>query len=355
MNQNIAMPIDLKEKDGRLCVVSVRLPRDYFTEPFLLDTLKLRFGIASVNTVSPEEQRALVRPLHFDENDDRISYTPLNDFVAQAETTNVEKIKFLFHMSRCGSTLATQMLGASKKFYVLSEPPIVNRILDPGLKLPDGIGKMEILKATIHALASCKPESAEETVIKFRSWNTLFIKDILCEFPKTEWFFIHRKGVEVLESVLRNPPGWMRGREQNEEFFSSFMRHEPDEEIGALPFDEYAIRLLGAFCAAAGKAHSDHAYYIDYQTISTDLADLVVKNWSVRLDEGEREAMRAQTLLYSKDPSKTKEFVPDMEQKSEAATEHQRELADLYIEKERQSFARPFAEWNSEFTSGSFK
>ena len=152
------MPIDFRIRGGKYYVVSAILPRQNLNEPFFLDSLSYRFAIAEVNKNKPEEQNALVRPLHYDKNDSRLEYIPIEDFINtfSKETIAEDKLKFIFHMSRCGSTLATQMLATSERFFVVSEPPIILALLGPSLILTgiyskanldiDKVGREEIIR-----------------------------------------------------------------------------------------------------------------------------------------------------------------------------------------------------------------
>lgn len=330
------MPIDLQIRDGRYFIVSAKLPRENLKEPFFLDSLLHRFHLADVNKSRPEEQNVLVRPLHYDENDPRIVIVSLDDFIHafNGKVVDGNKIKFIFHMSRCGSTLVTQMLASEDRFFVVSEPTIINVLLDPALLLPDGYSKMELLEAIIHAIESCKPEHIESTFIKFRSWNTLFLDKILERFPKTEWMFVHRNGLEVLESVLRDPPGWLRSRHTYEISFSSYLDISLDE-LKQLTDGEYAIRILGTFCKMALEQMSPRALYVDYDQIVGNLPEILGKAWRLNLSAPEKETMFVRTKIYSKDPEGARKFEPDGEKKRQSANDIERELVEKYIETQR--------------------
>lgn len=349
------MPIDLTvSDDGHHHVVLTRLPRGNLTDPFLVDSLSGKFKVADVDIKEPAEQKVLVRPLHYDKTDPRIETVSLEDFLSRPrEEISESHLKFIFHMSRCGSTLVTQMLSTSDRFFVASEPPIINAILNPGLKLSMDV-RMKLLRAIVQDVALCKPQSAELTFIKFRSWNTLYLEKILNEFPKTQWAFIHRNGVEVLESVLRNPPGWMRSRDAMAEDFASFLGLST-EEVRGLNDREYATRMLGAFCKTAASQKSPEAQYFDYENITSHLPDFIDDAWKANLSEAEREAMFARTKVYSKDPEHTREFTPDSEVKRAAATQEEQELSERYIETERKKLKTEAHEWTREFRPGTLR
>ncbi len=326
------IPIDLRNRKGRYYVVSAILPRQNLNDPFFLDSLSHRFDIAKVDKNKPREQHALVRPLHYNENDPRIEYTPMEDFIsAPSKKISENRFKFIFHMSRCGSTLATQMLATSERFFVISELPIITALLDPVLILPKAHTRWELLEAVINTIERYKPKNTEFTFIKFRSWNTLFIRSIITLYPDVQWAFIHRNGVEVLESVLRDPPGWLRAKEMEAVFFASILGLD-EKKLFEINDDEYAIRLLGMFCRNAYENRSDRSLFIDYERISNDFIETIDNKWNLLLSPKEKKTMFDKTKIYSKDPMQSTLFKFDSLRKQSFASDKQRGLCLTYIE-----------------------
>ncbi len=337
-NQNeILFPLDIQVHNGETCVMLARLPQVNFKEPFFVDSLAYRFQIADISKVASGEQDILVRPLHFDDKDTRFSYVPLDEFVSRYVDTELDasKTKFIFHMSRCGSTLVTQMLATSERFFVVSEPQILNAVLNPKFMPHEPIKKMRLLRAVVGAINACKPVNVEHTFLKFRSWNSLFMKNILETFSEIQWMFVHRNGIEVLESVLRDPPGWLRSRHTYVSFFAEKIGVSV-EDLEQLSESEYAIRLLGIFCEIAASQMSSRALYIDYDDIVKNLPMIIEEHWNLALTDAEKDAMFARTKMYSKDPSETKKFVPDSEAKRQVASDDDRVLSHRYIETHRE-------------------
>lgn len=128
--------------------------------------------------------------------------TPLDELV------KLQAVKaprgFIFHVSRCGSTLVSRSLAAVPSHRVIAEASPVNQLLlaedlDPQLKA-------QLLKGLIHALCGSSAETA--CVFKFTSWNLLFLKQILVLFPATPWVFIYREPADVMRSLTARPPRW---------------------------------------------------------------------------------------------------------------------------------------------------
>lgn len=349
MKKEILLPVDFIDNNGSFSIVFFRLPETNFVEPFSIDTLSRQFNVLDTNFSDPEDSLKLARPLHYDLNDSRVKLTPVEDFLSSYSRTESElPRKFVFHMSRCGSTLVTQMLATSDRFHVLVEPAIINKLMDPAVKLPDGLDRMEIFKAVIKALEKTAPEQAKEMVFKFRSWNSLYLPEMTAALPDTKWLFTHRNGLEVLASVLKDPPGWLRSRPTHQKYFEPYLSKKDGEDLSLIPNDEYAIRLLGAFCKTAAGAKSENGEFLEYTQIKEKLPNLIGKDWRIDLSEAEKTLMLERTTIYSKDPEKSREFSPDSELKRTLATDYQRSLANQFIEAERSKLMDERPAWTRE-------
>lgn len=337
---NACMPVDLLKDNHDCRIVSFSLPRTDLREPFLTDSLALHFRLLNPQTESPLENKLLVQPLHYDRNDLRVILTPVDQFLRASDKIKADKkINFIFHMSRCGSTLLTRMLSSNRKFFVLSEPPIINILLNPALKLPAPYDRFSLLRAAIGAMSKCAPKECESVFVKFRSWNVLYLNDITEQFPHARWMFVHRHGLEVLSSVLKKPPGWLRSRRSYSKYFAPFLNVSEDI-LYSIGDDEFASRLLGAFCHTAASSCSPHGSYLDYKKWRENFFHLLRTLWDINLSDTEKQAMFAVSRLYSKDVSGTVQFESDSKMKREQTTKSQRDLADMFIETQRRLLDR---------------
>ncbi len=334
VDDKVQIPVELYKRDSDLFVVSLTLPRGHFRDPFFIDSLSRSFSSLKAEIKLPEEGELLARPVHYDEKDDRVVYTPVDEFIKKYSDIEIDKkLGFIFHMSRCGSTLATQMLASSDRFFVLSEPTIINAVLDPALDVTLEERKF-LLRASIHALTTCSPRSCEQVFIKFRSWNTFYIDFILEEFSHIKWLFIHRDGLEVISSVLQKPPGWLRSRRVYGQYFCRFLGIT-EELLQRFNENEYTARILGAFCQIAKSSDSKSGSFLDYKDLKNNFTFVIKAVWGIELTVAEKQTMDNTSRLYSKDINKMIEFKSDSEIKRGAATKEQREFSDTYIESVR--------------------
>ena len=331
VEDQIQIPVELCKRDSGLFVVLLTLPRGYFREPFFIDSLARSFSILKAEIRLPKEDELLARPVHYDETDKRVVYIQIDEFIKRYSGIEIDKkLGFIFHMSRCGSTLATQMLASSDRFFVLSEPTIINAVLDPALNITPEKRKL-LLKATIHALVICSPLTCEQVFIKFRSWNIFYLDFILKEFLYTKWLFIHRDGLEVMSSVFQKPPGWLRSRKIYGKYFCNLLGIS-EETLQKISYDEYTARILGTFCQIAKSTDSKLGLFLDYDDLKNKFMSVVNRVWGIESTDKEKQIMDDTSRLYSKDVNKMAEFKSDSEEKRKAATNEQREYSDRYIE-----------------------
>lgn len=327
----VQIPIEISKRGNDFYVVSLTTSPTYFCDPFFIDSLAKILPAVKGQVKLPGENELLSRPVHFDENDQRIVITSVEEFIHQNTNVSLDKkLGFIFHMSRCGSTLVSQMLATNSRFFVISEPTIINAILDPALNIPDNLRK-SLLVAAMKSLVTCMPSGSELMFIKFRSWNTLFLETILTSFPSVPWIFVHRQGTEVLQSVFQKPPGWLRSRRRYSSHFSKILAI-PESYIEQMDQEEYVARLLAVFCDFAYKHKSPHSVFLEYPDIKNSFVRLIEKLWNIRLSKDEIENIQRTTKIYSKDTGKNIEFKSDGETKQSMATSKQIELVENFIE-----------------------
>lgn len=142
---------------------------------------------------------------------------------------------FIFHMSRCGSTVAAQMLAALPCNVVLSEP----RPIDQVLRLPGRLPAIEPdrvvrwLRALIAAFARRRRPQERDLFVKFEAWHALLLPLVRRAFPDVPWVFLYRDPLEVLAPLAEQFPA------------------EIDPLVLGLSWPEAAAMSSAAFCTLA--------------------------------------------------------------------------------------------------------
>jgi len=258
-------------------------------------------------------RRALGRPFNR-----MVSYrTTLDDFVARARLDEaLAPDGFVFHMSRCGSTLVAQMLAASPHNIVVSEAPPLDAIVQlgsywPALPLVD---QARILVAMVAALGRKRSGKERHYVVKLDSWHTLALPLFRQAFPTVPWVFLYRDPVEVLVSQMRERglqtvPGALP---------PSLFGIEAGE---AMRGEEYCARVLEKICGAALNNFAlGGGLLVNYEALPGAVWSKILPHFGLVHGEDDHAEMRRAAGRDAKAPHSA--FISD-------TTEKQRQASDL--------------------------
>jgi hypothetical protein len=112
---------------------------------------------------------------------------------------------FIFHVSRCGSTLLSQVLGLSKTAISLSEVPFFDSVLrrQAGGSVISNEDLDEMLAGAVKFYGARRTRAEDRLFIKTDSWHLLFHKKIRALYPETPFAILYRNPADVLESNKR--------------------------------------------------------------------------------------------------------------------------------------------------------
>lgn len=109
---------------------------------------------------------------------------------------------FVFHVSRCGSTLLSQAFAESEACISISEAPLLDEILrstehDPGIT---NAQREEWFKAALSWMGQVRTGGESNYIVKLDSWHIHFYALLREWFPEVPFFFLTRRPGEVLAS-----------------------------------------------------------------------------------------------------------------------------------------------------------
>lgn len=119
----------------------------------------------------------------------------------------------VFHETRCGSTLVSNLLAASKppnvRSYSEAPPPLMALmacdILEQQGQYCDKMAHMQVIRDVFFMLGRFnRPESPQFVFYKIQSIGVRYISLFTTAFPKTPWAFIYRDAVEIIMSHLKH-------------------------------------------------------------------------------------------------------------------------------------------------------
>lgn len=209
------------------------------------------------------------------------------------EIESVSPTAFIFHVSRCGSTLASQLLALDRSNIVLSEVPFFDALLRTGTNTPQ-----KLLKAAIAFYAPVKSDR-KRLFIKTDSWHIFFYKQLRELYPQTPFILLYRRPDEVMRSQQKRSgmhaiPGLIEpallGFEENE------VRH--------MNQNEYLGRLLEKYFQAFEHILSADALAIplNYSEGPVAMVEKIAGITGVPIGSGEMEKIKARALYHAKYP-----------------------------------------------------
>ena len=194
-----------------------------FTDPFFNDTI-LRASSIEINSNR---------------------YKPVSDLsilTEWASTINaVDPTLFIFHISRCGSTLLAQALGLNNQHIVLSEVPFIDDILKQ-LDIDEWLTNIEyqaILKAAIILYGRKFNINQKKLFIKTDSWHLYYLPLFRLLYPSTPFLLLFRKPDEVLRSQQKK-----RGMHAVPGLIANSILEITDNTSGIVNFDAHMIKVL---------------------------------------------------------------------------------------------------------------
>jgi hypothetical protein len=250
----------------------------------------------------------------------QIILTPIKTLTAlQSYAPGLTPTGFIFHVSRCGSTLLANILSALPQNLVLVEPHLINKILlssSQGVPEPPIIGNW--LTAVISALGQPLQKVEQNYFIKFSSWNILHLPYIRKFYPEVPYIIVYRDPVEVMVSHLKNPGGWMRAKRNH---WSVARRVQiPASDIEAISSEEYCARVLSNFYRAAIRHTNKRTMVVNYNQISEWLLRQLLAFCGMKATDDEVATMMSRSKFYAKDPQQQQIFSDDRDLKQRQAT-----------------------------------
>lgn len=240
------MPIRVKWDGPQPYVECAWLGDERFTEPFYDET---------VRRLLRDPARRMFRQV--------MPLDALDEFLLGVR--RLQPSGFIFHWSRCGSTLLAQMLAALPRNIVISEPPPLNDLLFGNSNSPDITRTQWIrwVRSLVLALGQAHHDESHYFV-KFDSWHALDAPLIMEAFPEVPWVFLYRDPAEIMVSHRRRRgshlvPGTVDRRRLGMN----------SDRIERMSLDEFGAAMLAEIGTAACRYSTlNRSLFINYNEMS---------------------------------------------------------------------------------------
>lgn len=238
----------------------------------------------------------------------------------------IEPTGFIFHMSRCGSTLISQMLAALPTNIVISEAPPIDAALRAQQKVAAVTDEQRIVWLRWFLSALSQPRTGEQKFfVKFDAWHIFELPLIRRAFPNVPWVFVYRDPVEVLVSQLDH-----RGAHTIPGVLSPSSFGIDLDEAWTIQPEEYCARVLAALCEAALQYHSQGGLLVNYKQLPKIVWTEIAEFFGVDLSDAEIAVMQEKTRRHAKNPAVA--FESDSSEKRRKASEKVLTVASAWLD-----------------------
>lgn len=213
---------------------------------------------------------------------------------------------FIFHASRCGSTLISQMLARLDDHIVISEAPPLDALLRSELPVTE---RRRAIEGLLSAYGQRRVGSEQRLVIKLDAWNIAELPLLRECFPDTPWMFLYRNPLEIAVSHLRRPgmhmvPGMIGASGL-------------DDDLAFDSREDYIARRLGRLLGLGlVQCREFGGLAVNYSELPAAMAGRLAGFFG--LDDVQREQVFAAVGRHAKQPSEM--FVGDSDSKRREAS-----------------------------------
>ena len=245
----------------------------------------------------------------------------------EQQLDSVEPTGFIFHSSRCGSTLVANACRAVSNAIVLSEANAIDKLIARFITDADNPVKESLysvfLRGVVHALAQRRSAGAQHLFIKFACCSFAQLERIKRIWPNVPWLFLYRDPVETIVSNLRDVPPWLIDKDRR--VLSSIIGDE-----GEMSLEELCARTIGSLYSTAYKLANGNGMLLNYKQLSVPVIASVLSFFKVNLSSEELETITRTSGVYSKEVSGTRAFVSDVDVKQKLASDLVREMSERW-------------------------
>jgi hypothetical protein len=204
----------------------------------------------------------------------------------------------IFHVSRCGSTLLSQLLSLSPQHIVLSEVPFFDELLrwQRNNDVPQQ-ARLQQLEAALK-LYTVPYQGETHCFIKPDSWHIFFYPLLRQLFPATPFFLLYRHPAEVLRSQQKQ-----RGMHAIPGFIEPSL-FGLEESVVQMDFSEYMALVLEKYFAAFASIlqHDNNVIPVNYKSGAIAMIETIAARTGFTPDEAMRQQMQARAGYHAKYP-----------------------------------------------------
>jgi Aspartyl/Asparaginyl beta-hydroxylase len=277
------IPTKLIKKDANWFTQWLYLNDKRFTKPFFGETLS-QCKLHPYNYASNQHISSIQEMIEISEN------FPF-----------VEPTAFIFHISRCGSTLLTQLLSTDERHIAVAEAPLLDAILNLYNKEKD-ISESnidDIFQASVHLLGRKRTGKEAHFFIKLDSWHAFFYPILRRLYPSTPFILLCRTPEEVFYSQKKQAGLHAIPNMLDPALFGLTVNdmnpNDPDTYLGKV-LESYYTAFMNIL------ENDNKAHLINYKDGIDNMMQQVSEITKVYFDESTWSKMRTRSQFHAKKP-----------------------------------------------------
>ena len=291
-------PVDAVIRDGKPQIEWLRITDTSFREPFFHQTVER----------AREENPSVFSDL---------------DVLLQVATTvpALSPSGFIFHTSRCGSTVVANACKALDSTRVIAEAPVIDKLIsrlftDAATGSTKEAVYLSLIRAATESLAR-DLDDGSRYFVKFACTSILQVKALRRSWPNVPFLILFRDPIEVTVSNVRNRPEWMSA-DSNPAAAAAIIGVDVNH-LPVMTDEEFCARALGRYYAAAENFAGDRqTILVNYADLSVETLMKILRSFEVVPSAHETTAIERSLLSHSKDPTRC--FRPDSANKRAGAS-----------------------------------
>lgn len=218
-----------------------------------------------------------------------------------AQLPSVAPSAFVFHVSRCGSTLIAQLLGLRPQHIVLAEVPFFDALLrlpyqDKGV---DPALASLFLPAVLQLYGQQRRGDETHLFIKADSWHLCFYRQLRQLYPAVPFILLYRSPDEVLQSQRRR-----QGMQAVPGVIEPALFGFDPKAIQQYTLDDYMAQVLDRYFTILLEVVQDdpHVLLLNYQEPVMQLMDKIAGLTDLHFTDEDRQQLQERSRFHAKYP-----------------------------------------------------
>jgi hypothetical protein len=217
------------------------------------------------------------------------------------KATSIAPGVFIFHISRCGSTLVSQLFAALNRCISLSEVPFFDDLLRLPFQDPDFDESLtgELLTSAITFYGQRRTGNEQHLVIKADSWHIGFYEKIRSLYPEVPFVLMYRRPDEVFRSHRK-----LKGMQAVPGLIEPQVFGFDPSAIDYCDFDRYLSGVLEGYLTKYLEIieTDKHSLLVNYNEGAMPIIKKITSFAGISLSDDEIGLMQERSRYHSKTP-----------------------------------------------------